>query len=150
MHDSQLIVQAVAAYLLADPASLEASTTETWNDFSATLMSRVSESPDAQYALEALMRKPDSRGRQAFCREELNKLDLGGDDQLIDAARELTRQLRHGVQLSAQEKGYQISGESVKDSVVVGYRDRVESTIMGDIKGDDREEQQEQEAEEAE
>lgn len=65
---------------------------ELFNNFISHLKQKVSSKPDAEQALNALESKPNSEGRKAVLKEELELLEVQKDSELIELALAVLKQ----------------------------------------------------------
>jgi hypothetical protein len=79
------------------------------------LKKKVKTSPEASKALEEVIRKPESEGRQLVLKEELEILEVEKDHELISLARSLMEQLD---QAGTQTGKYQIAIKHVENLAI--------------------------------
>lgn len=95
MEPVTLIVSALLGGLtsgLTDTA--KAATKDIYDALRSRLMKKADKNEDAQDAITKIEKQPDSKARQELLKEELNKLDLGKDEELLKLAQSLLDALK--------------------------------------------------------
>jgi hypothetical protein len=94
MDPVSLIVTAVVAGLAAGAGEVaKAGIKDAYDLFMARLRSKVTGHEDAQAALSGVEKKPDSAGRQATLKEELEAIGAADDKDLVSLAQDVLRKL---------------------------------------------------------
>jgi uncharacterized protein YmfQ (DUF2313 family) len=87
MEPISLIVAAIVAGLTAAATDVTKTTVkDTYDLFRSRLKKKVEGKEDAQEALAAVEKRPDSEARQAVLKEELAGLDVTNDEELLRLA----------------------------------------------------------------
>ena len=111
-----LVVAALVAGLTAGVTDMaKTAITDMYQAFKARLMPKVESNEDAQSALVALEKKPDSEGRQLALKEELNNLQVEKDTELVHLAQTFLEQLD---QKGAQSGKYVITNQNAQGTVI--------------------------------
>ncbi len=116
MDPISLVVAALVAGLTAgvtDTAKI--AVIDMYQAFKARLMPKVESNEDAQSALIALEKKPDSEGRQLALKEELTSLQVEKDTELIRLAQTFLEQVD---QKGAQAGKYVITIQNAQGTVI--------------------------------
>lgn len=116
MDPISLVVAALVAGLTAGVTdTAKTAITDMYQAFKARLMPKVESNEDAQSALVALEKKPDSEGRQLALKEELSNLQVEKDTELVHLAQTLLEQLD---QKGAQSGKYVITIQNAQGTVI--------------------------------
>jgi DNA helicase TIP49 (TBP-interacting protein) len=116
MDPISLVVAALVAGLTAGVTdTAKTAVMDMYQAFKARLMPKVESNEDAQSALVALEKKPDSEGRQLSLKEELISLKVDKDEELVRLAQAFLEQLD---QKGAQSGKYVITIQNAQGTVI--------------------------------
>jgi len=117
MDPITLVVTALVAGLSAGVTdAAKTAVLDTYQAFKARLTSKTEANADAKDALEKVEKEPQSKARQDFLKEELAKLDIDEDPQLVEMAQTLLKKFEEA---GAKTGKYNIS-ISDSEGIVVG------------------------------
>lgn len=132
MDPTSLVVTAVVAGLTAGiTETAKTAVTNTYQVFKERLLSKVEGNEDAQAALVALEKKPESEGRQLSLKEELANQQVEKDTELIHLAQTFLEQLD---QKGAQSGKYIITIQNAQGTVI-GDKNTVTQTFTPRLPG---------------
>jgi hypothetical protein len=116
MDPISLVVAALVAGLTAGVTdTAKTAVLDMYQALKARLMPKVESNEDAQSALVALEKKPDSEGRQLALKEELTSLQIEKDTELIHLAQAFLEQMD---QKGAQAGKYVITIQNAQGTVI--------------------------------
>jgi hypothetical protein len=116
MDPISLVVAALVAGLTAGVTdTAKTAINDLYQAFKARLLPKVEGKEDAQSALVALEKKPDSEGRQLALKEELTNLQVEKDTELIRLAQTF---LEQADQKGAQAGKYVITIQNAQGTVI--------------------------------
>ena len=131
MDPVALIVSALVGGLasgLTDTA--KAATKDIYDALKSHLMKKTEKSEDAQDAIEKIEKLPDSKARQELLKEELGKLSLDNDEELLKLAQSLLKALK---ETERKVGKYDVDIQN-SQGIVVGDNSNVTQNF-GDIDG---------------
>lgn len=122
MDPISLVVAALVAGLTAGVTNTaKTAVMDMYQAFKARLMPKVESNEDAQSALVALEKKPDSEGRQLALKEELSNLQVEKDSELVLLAQTFLEQ----VDQKGAEAGKNVITLQNAQGIVIGDRNTV-------------------------
>src|SRR6185436_4278147 len=117
MDPVTLVVSALLGGLTAGLTdTAKAATKDMYDAFRSRLMKKTEKNEDAQDAIAKVEKQPDSKARQELLKEELGKLELDKDDELLKLAQSLLEVLKES---SSKASKYDVDIQN-SQGIVVG------------------------------
>jgi len=126
MDPVTIVVSALVAGLITGTTEMaKTAVIDIYESLKKSLSNKTEGNDDARAALVAIEKKPESEARQNVLKEELAKLNLEKDAELIQLAKSILEHLDHA---GAQAGKYNITIQNAQ-GVVIGDRNKIKQSF---------------------